>query len=476
MVPRETEVAVGNRNLFQAIQFTTMKRMKFLLTVAALLGCGALGWCDDATSVTAEQLQALTEKMNIVWVLLGGILVFTMQAGFAMVETGLTRAKNAANIMMKNLQDFCMGGVAYFLVGSALMFGKSAWGLIGTDGWMMNILKSAQDWNWTFLFFQTMFCATAATIVSGAVAERIKFSNYLIYSLLVSLIIYPIEGKWCWGGLAGAASEGWLGKLGFIDFAGSTVVHSCGGWIALAGAIMLGPRLGKYSADGRPHIMPGHNLVIATLGVFLLWIGWFGFNPCSTLAATGDIGRIAMTTNMSACTASLSAMFTAWIVLGKPDLSMTLNGALAGLVAITAPCNTVSLWGSFWIGIIAGILVIFAVTVTAYPFLYVIAVSVHCVNGVFGTLACGLFNCEAVLGLADQNTGLFYGGGFHQLGIQALGALSVGAWAFGLGMLMFWAIKHTVGLRVSPEVERKGLDIVEHGNDGYYGFQIFGNE
>ena len=252
---------------------------------------GAVGMlAAEEKGASAAQVQI---NLNIVWTIIGGILVFAMQAGFAMVETGMTRAKNAANIMMKNMLDFGLGSIAFFLIGAAFMFGKTACGVIGTDGWLMSSLHGAADWDWTFMFFQTMFAATSATIVSGAVAERTKFSAYLVYSIIVSAFIYPISGKWAWGSLFNAEAAGWLGNLGFTDFAGSNVVHSVGGWLALAGAIMLGPRIGKYNPDGKPNAIPGHNLVIATLGVLILWIGWFGFNPGSTTQGIGDIGRIA---------------------------------------------------------------------------------------------------------------------------------------------------------------------------------------
>lgn len=428
--------------------------------------------------MTPDMVQA---NLNIVWTLIAGVLVFTMQAGFAMVETGLARAKNAANIMMKNTYDFVLGSVAFFFVGYALMFGTTWHGLIGTDGWFMTGPQGS-DWSWTFMFFQTMFAATAATIVSGAMAERTKFKAYLIYSFLVSLIIYPVFGKWAWGSLAGEASAGWLSKLptgAFCDFAGSTVVHSIGGWLALAGAICLGPRIGKYRPDGKPNAILGHNLVLTTLGVFLLWIGWFGFNPGSTCVGDGSIGRIAMTTNLGAVGAGITSMITAWIMFGKPDLSMCLNGILAGLVAITAGCATTTLMGALIIGAIAGILVVLAV-VFIERVLHVDdpagAVSVHCVNGVWGTIACGLFNAEACIGTAKTSTGLFYGGGCNQLISQLIGAGTACLWAFGMGMLLFTVLKKLGMLRASADEELKGLDITEHGNDAYGGFQIFSNQ
>ena len=448
-------------------------KIKVLLPGLVMSLGGLLYAGEDASG--AAQVQ---HNLNVVWTILGGILVFAMQAGFAMVETGMTRAKNAANIMMKNLMDFAMGSIAFFLVGAAFMFGKTACGFIGTDGWFMSTLHGAAEWDWTFMFFQTMFAATSATIVSGAVAERTKFSAYLVYSVIVSAFIYPISGKWAWGALYNESAAGWLGNLGFCDFAGSNVVHSVGGWLALAGAIVLGPRLGKYNPDGKPNMIPGHNLVIATLGVLILWIGWFGFNPGSTTAGIGDIGRIALVTNFGAVAGMTSAMVMAWVFMKKPDLSMTLNGALAGLVAITAPCNTVTPVAAIIIGTIAGILVVFSVFAIDRLGIDdpVGAVSVHAMNGLWGTLACGLFNAEAVLGIGVANTGLFYGGGLRQLGVQLLGAGCTFAWAFGLGLLMFHTIRKTIGLRCTAEEEFKGMDLVEHGNDAYAGFQIFPNE
>lgn len=424
------------------------------------------------TQATVEKLisEGVQNNLNIVWTLVAGVLVFFMQTGFALVEAGLTRAKNAANIMMKNFFDFVLGSIAFWLVGVAFMFGEGN-PFIGLKGFFMTgVLGNGGDWNWTFMFFQTMFAATAATIVSGAMAERTKFKAYLVYSFVVSLLIYPIAGKWAWGG-------GWLATKGFCDFAGSTVVHSVGGWLALAGALVLGPRIGKFGSDGKPKMIPGHNLVLATVGVFVLWVGWFGFNPGSTVAGIPDIGRIAFVTNLGAVAGAVTAMATAWIVIGKPDLSMSLNGALAGLVAITAPCNSVTMIGALAIGAIGGVLVVLSVLFWDRMKIDdpVGAISVHCVNGVWGTLACGLFNAEKVLGTADASTGLLYGGGISKLIVQVEGILAYGAWAFGLGLVLFYLIKKTIGLRVTPEEELKGLDITEHGNEAYAGFQIFTN-
>ena len=426
-----------------------------------------------------NSVELVQNNLNVVWTLAAAILVFLMQAGFALVETGFTRAKNAANIMMKNLMDFAVGSLAFYVLGAALMFGASkAAGWLGWGGLGMPSLGAGEGvWDWTFLFFQTMFAATAATIVSGAVAERIEFKSYLIYSALVSAVVYPISGHWMWGSLAGEASQGWLEALGFHDFAGSTVVHSVGGWIALAGAMMLGPRIGKYRHDGKANPIPGHSLVLGTLGVLLLWIGWFGFNPGSYTAGIGSIGRVAMTTNLAACAGTIAALVTAWIIMKKPDLTMALNGSLAGLVAITAPCDQVTCNAAIVIGLVAGVLVV--LSVFAMDRIHIDdpvgAVSVHCVNGVWGTLAVGLFAAPEALGYGNTMVGLFYGGGFKYLGVQALGAGATCVWAFGTGLAIFFALKKLGILRVSEKTELKGLDVTEHGQDAYASFQFFSN-
>ena len=426
-----------------------------------------------------NSVELVQNNLNVVWTLVAAILVFLMQAGFALVETGFTRAKNAANIMMKNLMDFAVGSLAFYVLGAALMFGASkAAGWLGWGGLgMPSLMDGEGSWNWTFLFFQTMFAATAATIVSGAVAERIEFKSYLIYSALVSAVVYPISGHWMWGSLAGEASQGWLEALGFHDFAGSTVVHSVGGWIALAGAMMLGPRIGKYRHDGKANPIPGHSLVLGTLGVLLLWIGWFGFNPGSYTAGIGSIGRVAMTTNLAACAGTIAALVTAWIIMKKPDLTMALNGSLAGLVAITAPCDQVTCNAAIVIGLVAGVLVV--LSVFAMDRIHIDdpvgAVSVHCVNGVWGTLAVGLFAAPEALGYGNTMVGLFYGGGFKYLGVQALGAGATCVWAFGTGLAIFFALKKLGILRVSEKTELKGLDVTEHGQDAYASFQFFSN-
>ncbi len=435
-----------------------------VLALLILAGPITAGAAEEATPSAVEAAkEGLQTNINIVWTCIAAFLVFFMQAGFAMVETGFTRAKNAVNILMKNLMDFSMGSLAFFLVGFGLMFGASN-GFFGTTLFgLKGVLEN--DWIFTFMIFQTVFAATAATIVSGAMAERTKFSAYLVYSFIVSLVIYPIFGSWAWGGLLDGG--GWLEGKGFLDFAGSTVVHSIGGWLALAGAIVLGPRVGKYGPDGRPKAILGHNLPMAALGVFILWFGWFGFNPGSTTTGEGSIGYIAVTTNLSAAAGAIVAMITAWILLKKPDASMALNGALAGLVAITAPCDGVSPVAAILIGSVGGVLVVLSVLFIDHVLKVddpVGAVSVHGVCGAWGTLSVGLFNMES---------GLFYGGGLGQLGVQALGVVTAFAWAFGLGLGLFYLIKVTIGLRVSEEEEQKGLDIGEHGMEAYSGFQIF---
>jgi Amt family ammonium transporter len=446
-----------------------MKRYKFAvrlgMVMIVLLLTGVLAAQESAD--VAAALETLQNNINIVWTAVAAFLVFFMQAGFAMVESGFTRAKNTVNIMMKNLMDFSIGTLSFFLIGFGLMFGESN-GLFGTTHFLMlGTDVQGDSWNWTFLIFQTVFAGTAATIVSGAMAERTKFTGYLTYSVFICALIYPIFGSWAWGGLLDGG--GWLENMGFQDFAGSTVVHSIGGWLALAGAIVLGPRIGKYGPNGQPRAIQGHNIAIAALGVFILWFGWFGFNPGSTTFGDGNLGRVAVTTNLAAAAGAVAAMLTAWFALKKPDGSMALNGALAGLVAITAPCATVSPIGAIVIGLIAGVLVVSSVLFIDRVLKVddpVGAVSVHGVCGAFGTLSIGLFNVDG---------GLFYGGGFQLLGIQAVGVLAGFAWAFGLGLILFFAIKKTVGLRVSEEEELQGLDIGEHGMEAYSGFQIFTN-
>ena len=453
---------------------------KFLILLLLFMLIGDVVIAEEAVAVdpvTAAVEAAKAEmqnNINIVWTCVAAFLVFFMQAGFAMVEAGFTRAKNAVNILMKNLMDFSIGTIAFFVIGFSLMFGASK-GLFGWDGFgLAGVEGDGASWNWTFLIFQTVFAGTAATIVSGAMAGRTKFKSYICYSVFICAFIYPIFGSWAWGSLLNGG--GWLEGMGFCDFAGSTVVHSVGGWLALAGAIILGPRLGKYGADGKAKAIPGHNITLAALGVFILWFGWFGFNPGSTTVGDGEIGRVAVTTNLAAAAGAIVAMCVSWVIGKKPDASMSLNGALAGLVAITAGCYTVTPAGAIVIGALAGALVYFSVIFIDSVLKVddpVGAVSVHGVCGAFGTLACGLFNAEKVLGIGDANGGLFYGGRFSQLGVQLVGIGAAFAWAFGLGLLMFTIIRVTIGLRASKNEEIKGLDIGEHGMEAYAGFQIF---
>jgi len=442
-------------------------KIKKLLPIVLLLAGSISVFAADDTATMADVTQ-VQDNLNIVWTCVAGFLVFFMQAGFAMVEAGFTRAKNVVNIMMKNLMDFSIGTLAFFFVGFGLMFGESN-GFCGTTEFFFKGADwTSSSWDFTFLIFQTVFAGTAATIVSGSMAERTKFTSYLIYSVFICAVIYPVFGSWAWGSLHNGG--GWLENMGFCDFAGSTVVHSIGGWLALAGAVVLGPRIGKYGPDGKAHAIPGHNIALAALGVFILWFGWFGFNPGSTTLGDGEIGRVAVTTNLAAAMGAIAAMMTAWVITKKPDGSMALNGALAGLVAITAPCYTVNGVAAIIIGLIAGILVVLSVYFIDSVLKVddpVGAVSVHGVCGLWGTLSCGLFNLDG---------GLFYGGGFKQLGVQALGAGAAFVWAFGLGLILFFILKKTVGLRVSHSEEIRGLDIEEHGMEAYSGFQIFTNQ
>lgn len=422
--------------------------------------------------------------LDTVWVVVTACLVFFMNLGFAMVETGLCRSKNATNILAKNFIVFAISSLAFWILGWGLMFGdgngfvgtKGLWFLSGEDnspatGDAYHGVYSAIAWTgvplWAKFFFQLVFAGTAATIVSGAVAERIKFKSFIAFTFLIVGIMYPITGHWIWGG-------GWLQKLGMWDFAGSTVVHSVGGWAALAGVLLLGPRIGKYRKDGSVNPIPGHNLGMATLGVFVLWFGWFGFNPGSTMSADfSAIARIAVTTNSAAAAAAFSATLTAWWLIGKPDLTMILNGCLAGLVAITAPCAFVGVGSSVIIGLIAGILVV--VAVLGFDRLKIDdpvgALSVHLVNGIWGTLSLGLF-AQGDLMPNTTGDGLFFGGGLTLFLHQIIGVISAGIFTFGVALIFWYLIKLTMGLRVSPEEELEGLDIGEHGNQAYPEFQI----
>ena len=411
-------------------------------------------------------------SVNTIWVLFGTALVFFMQAGFSMCEAGFTRAKNTGNILMKNLMDFCIGTPAFWLVGFGLMFGNGS-GIIGSfdpliQGDYSQVLPSGVPL-WAFVIFQTVFCATSATIVSGAMAERTKFSAYCIYSAAISLLIYPVSGHWIWGG-------GWLSQMGFHDFAGSTAVHMVGGICALIGAKILGPRIGKYDKNGKPQAILGHNLTFAALGVFILWFCWFGFNGASTVGMDSDAlietaGRVFFNTNMAAAVACCVTLIFTWIRYKKPDVSMTYNAALAGLVGITAGCDAVDAVGAAIIGIVCGVLIVLAVEFfdkVAKIDDPVGAVSVHCVCGATGTILTGLF----ATGVTTE-AGLFYGGGVHFLGIQVLGVLSVAVYVAVIITVVFLALKHTIGLRAKAEDEIAGLDVSEHGLlTAYAGFSM----
>ena len=405
-------------------------------------------------------MEGTFSALDTIWVLIGAILVFWMQAGFAMVETGFTRAKNSGNIIMKNLMDFCIGTLVFWVIGFGLMFGKDIGGIIGIPDFF---IKGNYDQTFptlAFVIFQTVFCATSATIVSGAMAERTKFISYLIYSAIISAFIYPISGHWIWGG-------GWLSKLGFHDFAGSTAVHMVGGVSAFIGAKILGARIGKYDKDGKSKAIPGHNLAIGALGVFILWMAWFGFNGCSTVSMTGDesilsASSVFVTTNMAAAASTVVVMILTWIKYKKPDVSMTLNGSLAGLVAITAGCDMVSVTGAFFIGVIAGFAVVYGIEFVDKKLKVddpVGAVGVHGICGALGTLLTGLFALDG---------GLLYGGGMDFFLTQCLGVFSVIIYVAIVMTIVFMVIKSTIGLRVSEEEEIVGLDLMEHGLESSY--------
>lgn len=421
----------------------------------------------------ADKIAELSTGLNTVWMLLAAMLVFFMQPGFALVEAGFTRSKNTANILMKNLVDFMVGSILFWFIGFGLMFGVgNVFGtphLFDLDA-MDNIIQNGLPIE-GFLIFQTVFCATSATIVSGAMAERTKFSMYLAYTIAISVLIYPVSGHWTWGGgwLSNADPDSFMMSVfgyTFHDFAGSTVVHSVGGWIALVGAAILGPRLGKYGKDGKSKAIPGHNLTLACLGVFILWFGWFGFNPGSQLAAAGygdqtAISHVFLTTNLAACTGGFLALIVSWIKYGKPSLSLTLNGILAGLVGVTAGCNLVSPMGAALIGAICGTVMIFAVEFIEHRLKIddpVGASSVHGVCGSLGTILTGLFAVEG---------GTFYGGGFGFLGAQIFGVIIVGGWAALMGYIIFKVLDKVHGLRVPARIEEEGLDIYEHGESAY---------
>lgn len=442
---------------------------------AAALGAlavfgAASAWAQDEGPTAAD----VQTHANILWTLLAAILVFWMQAGFAFVESGFTRAKSAAHIMMKNLLDMCMGALSYWAIGFGLMFGLSTAVWVGGDHFFLSPDATTADgqWEYTFWMFQVVFAATAATIVSGAMAERTKFSAYIIYSLVISAVIYPVFGHWAWGNLLiGDNAGAWLADMGFIDFAGSTVVHSVGGWAALAGAICVGARIGKFTKDGKVHPIPGHNMPMAALGVLILFMGWFGFNAGSTTTADGSVARIAVNTFLSGCTGGVAAMLASWLKFKKPDVGMTLNGILAGLVGITAPCATVTPGASILIGGIAGVLVMYSVLFfdkirVDDP---VGAISVHGVCGVWGTLAAALFHESLFAGDPEYNL-------MGTLWIQLIGIVVAFVWTFGTAFTLFKVLDAVVGLRVSEEEEREGLDLAEHGYSAYPDFQVHGGQ
>ena len=427
--------------------------------------------------MTEEILELVDGQLFGVWFLIGAALVFWMQAGFAMVEAGFTRAKNAGNILMKNLMDFCIGTVTFILIGFSLLLGEDLVGLIGKPGF--DIFTAYGEFDWSNFVFNLVFCATTATIVSGAMAERTKFLSYCVYSGVISALIYPIEAHWIWGG-------GWLSQIGFHDFAGSCAIHMVGGIAALVGAIILGPRIGKFVKDAsgkvtKVNAFPGHNLPIGALGVFILWLGWYGFNGAACTSVE-QLGSVFLTTTVAPAIATVVCMIFTWIKYGKPDVSMCLNASLAGLVAITAPCDVTDAFGAIVIGAVAGLLVCFGVWFLDYKLHVddpVGAVAVHCLNGIWGTIAVGLFATNAAPGYAiadaagNEMVGLFYGGGFKLLGIQLTGFVSVAAWAVVTITITFFMIKAIFGLRVTEEEEIIGLDATEHGlPSAYAGFSI----
>lgn len=470
-----------------------MRKLSGILALALVIGASATAAFaaeNASAAVTGEALDALKASiavgMDTVWVLFTAFLVFFMNLGFAMVESGLSRAKNAVNILAKNFIVFAIASLSFYAIGWGLMFGngnpfmglEGLFFVNGADtspaiGEAYKGAYSAISWTgvplWAKFFFQLVFAGTAATIVSGAVAERIKFSSFIFFSFILVGIMYPLTGHWIWGG-------GWLASLGMFDFAGSTVVHSVGGWSALAGVLLLGPRLGKYRADGSVNPIYGHNMSMVTLGGLVLWFGWFGFNPGSTMAV-GDgsaIAHVAVTTNTAAAAAILSSTLMSWVIQKKPDLSMIINGALAGLVAITAPCAFVSVGSSAIIGLVAGVLVVLAVMMFDRLKIDdpVGALSVHLVNGIFGTLAVGLFAQDKITGTAT-GSGLFFGGGLKLLASQAIGVVAVGAFTFVLALVVWYVIRLVMGMRVSREEEIAGLDLGEHGMKAYPDFQGF---
>ncbi|MCR5116398.1 MAG: ammonium transporter [Lachnospiraceae bacterium] len=421
----------------------------------------------------SELLQSIDTEVFGVWFLIGAALVFWMQAGFAMVEAGFTRAKNTGNIIMKNLMDFCIGTVVFVIIGAGLLLGEDLIGFIGKPGF--DIFTSYESFDWSSFVFNLVFCATTATIVSGAMAERTRFISYCIYSAVISALIYPIEAHWIWGG-------GWLAQIGFHDYAGSTAIHMVGGIAALIGAALLGPRIGKFERDEKGKVVkvnafPGHNLTVGALGVFILWFGWYGFNGAAA-TNVAELGSIFLTTTVAPAVATVACMILTWVKYGKPDISMCLNASLAGLVAITAPCDVTDALGAAIIGLVAGLLVVFGVWFLDYKLHVddpVGAVAVHCLNGIWGTIAVGLFatSSSPAFETAGIKEGLFYGGGFEQLGLQLTGFAAVAGWTVVTITIAFLIIKAIFGLRVTEEEEITGLDVTEHGlTSAYSGFAI----
>jgi len=463
-----------------------MKKLRLIVCILIVM-CLAVGLSvstlaasaeDPVVEVTQSMLDDIAGIPFSVWFLIGACLVFFMQGGFAILESGLTRAKNTGNIIMKNMMDFCLGTIAFVFLGAGLLLGEDAFaGLVGIP--TLGIFTDWANYDWSGFFFNLVFCATAATIVSGAMAERTKFKSYCLYSIIISLVVYPIEAHWVWG------PDGWLTAKGYIDFAGSSVIHMVGGITSLIGAAILGPRLGKYRTDAKSGkkvatAIPGHSIIMAALGCFLLWFCWYGFNGAAA-GSVEQMGAILVNTTIAPATAAAAAMVYTWIKNGKPDVSMTLNGSLAGLVAITAPCASVDALGALIIGLVAGVLVVVAVEVIDNKIHVddpVGAIAVHGINGIWGTLAVGLFATDtipdAVAGVTGEGAnGLFYGGGWGQLGIQALGVVSILAWTIVIMTIVFFIIKKTIGLRVSAEEEILGLDVTEHGlPSAYAGFSF----
>jgi len=450
------------------------KGKKRIVQIAIILFvlAGMFAFRDQALAqgdpVTSDVTDNIVVQIDTIWLFLGAFLVFFMQAGFAMVESGFSRAKNAANLMLKNVIDFSAGSLLYFAIGFGLMYGTSAGGFIGTDNFFLRDIAISTDnaYGWVDFLYQVMFAGAAATIVSGAVAERLKFNVYLIYTVVITALVYPISGHWHWGG-------GWIAELGFVDFAGSTVVHAVGGFSALAAAWLLGPRIGKFNKDGSSNVIPGHSITLSALGVFILWTGWYGFNSGSTLSGMNPgIAYIAVTTTLAASSGLLSALIVNWLRTGKPSTEMALNGALAGLVAITAGTANVEPLGAIFIGLIAGPVLVYGLELVEKVLRVddpVGAIAVHGLNGVWGTIAIGLFAAPAPGGMTGMGeiAGLFYGGGLSQLGIQLVGTLVISAWAFTTMAILFYLMKVTIGIRVSTQEELEGLDLSEHGTVSY---------